>query len=87
MFLGIQDFDFAQILSILPKFNYFFPNFALSLHKSNQICPNFSILPNRTKLTQIQSILPKKKFLGDAVAFLTPTALVLCMPLRETKIY
>jgi len=48
MFLGMQDFDFAQTQSNLPKFNYlfaqislqFYPNFASILPKSNHICPN-----------------------------------------------
>jgi len=37
MLLGMQDSDFAQILSFLPKFLL---NFARISPKSNQICPN-----------------------------------------------
>jgi len=33
IFLGMQDFDFAQIISNLPKFNHFCPNFASILLK------------------------------------------------------
>jgi len=40
MFLEMQDFDFAQILSNLLKFKRFCPNFA-------------SICPNPTKFAQI----------------------------------
>jgi len=36
MFLGMQDFDFAQIYKLLPKFRL---NFAYILPKSDQICP------------------------------------------------
>jgi len=40
MFLGMQEFDFAQIQSNLPKSHSVCPNFAQSLSKSNQIFPN-----------------------------------------------
>jgi len=36
----MQNFDFAQILSNLPKSNHFYLNFASMLPKSNQICLN-----------------------------------------------
>jgi len=46
MYLGMQDFDFAQSNQICPKSNLFAqillqlcPNFASILPKSNQICP------------------------------------------------
>jgi len=47
MFLGMQDFDFAQVQS--------------NLYKSNHFCPNFaSILPKfRLSFAQIELILPK----------------------------
>jgi len=38
MFLGVQDFEFIQIQSNLPKSNYFSPNFASILLK---FCLNF----------------------------------------------
>jgi len=43
MFLGLQDFDFAQILSNLPKYQSLVPKFCFKFAqispKSNQICP------------------------------------------------
>jgi len=66
MALGMQDFDFAQIQSNLPKSNHFCPNFA-------QISPQFC--PNLTKFAQMQSILPKKCLLGYATASPAQTAL------------
>jgi len=53
MFLGMQDFDFAQIS---PQF---FPNHAL-------ILPKFR--PNPTKFVQISPILSKKILLEDAAS-------------------
>jgi len=54
----MQDFDFAQIQSNLPKFDHFCPNFASVLPKSNQF-------------SQIVSILPKFFSIGDTAASLT----------------
>jgi len=47
MFLGMQDFDLAQIQSNLPKSNHFFPNFSSILAKFRQFYPNL------TKFAQI----------------------------------
>jgi len=69
MFLGIQDFDFAQIQSNLSKSNRFLLNFASIFHKSNQICPqlinftnNFSsCIPNPTALLKTYSVANKPR--------------------------
>jgi len=42
MHLEMQNFDFVQISSNLPKFNYFCPNFALILLKFCPILVNFA---------------------------------------------
>jgi len=50
MFLGMQDFDFAQIQSNFPKSNHFCPNFASILPKFDRL--NFAkFLPNLTKFS------------------------------------
>jgi len=41
MFLEMQDFDFAQILSNLPKFR-------LNFSQSNQICPYFASILSKS---------------------------------------
>jgi len=42
MFLGMQDFDFAQILTNLPKILVNLPKFYQSCTNFTQICPNFA---------------------------------------------
>jgi len=52
MFLEMQDFNFAQIVSNLSKFRFNFTQFRFIFVK----CPNFS---NLIKFAQIESILSK----------------------------
>jgi len=44
MFLGMQDFGFAQIQPGLPKSNYFCSNLASIFPKSSQFCPKKFLL-------------------------------------------
>jgi len=62
MFLGMQDFDFAQIQSNLPKSHHFCLNFASILPKSNQYTQK-SLLGNAAaSLAPMALLVPKLKW-------------------------
>jgi len=58
MFLGMQDFDFAQIYSYVPKSNHFCPNFFLISPKFIQIWPNVTNLAQKSFATRCGYTIP-----------------------------